>query len=77
MDPRIQIRTKISWIRNTGKNPKNMRTCRSGRDDVYKGRVAVRLGQAAVEPLLGGGVAPEVDGARGRHPHQVGSQAAE
>ncbi len=44
---------------------------------MYKGRVAVRLGQAAVEPLLRGGVAPEVDGARGRHPHQVGSQAAE
>jgi len=44
---------------------------------VHKGRVTVGFGEAAVEPLLGGGVAPEVDGAGGRHPHQVGPQAAE
>ena len=38
--------------------------------------VLVDPGQAVVDILLGGGVAPEVDGSGGRHTHQVGAQTA-
>ena len=38
--------------------------------------VLVDPGQVVVDVLLGGGVAPEVDGSGGSHTHQVGTQTA-
>ena len=42
---------------------------------MHKRRVPVSLWQRGVDVLLGGGVGPEVDGARGRHAHDVWAQA--
>ena len=42
---------------------------------MHERRVPVALGQRRVDVLLGGGIGPEVYGARGRHSHDVGAQA--
>ena len=42
---------------------------------MHKRRVPVSLWQRGVDVLLGGGVGPEIDGARGCHAHDVGAQA--
>ena len=42
---------------------------------MHKRRVPVSLWQRRVDVLLGGGVSPEIDGARGCHAYDVGAQA--
>ena len=41
-----------------------------------KRRVLIDPREVVIDVLLGGGVAPEVDGSGGSHTHQVGAQAA-
>ena len=52
-------------------------TCGGGRYNVDKRGVAVRHRKNMIELSFGGGVAPEVDCARGCHPDQVRSQSSE
>ena len=41
-----------------------------------KRRVLIDPREVVIDVLLGGGVAPEVDGSGGSHTHQVGTQTA-